>query len=446
MNPALNRAYDIRGIYPTEVNRTVHEAIGRAFAAVMQPKTVAVGMDVRVSGPELKAAVIQGLRESGVNVIDVGILSTDMVYFAAGNYGYDGAIIVSASHNPSEYNGAKMVSKGALPLTEQQFRAIVTKADQNVFASGATTGTLEERNIMDDYIEKCLTFVDVTKLKPLKIVANPNFGSVCYSLKALQKKAPFELIPLNGEPDGTFPKGRPDPLVPETREETIDLIQKEKPAFGVAWDGDGDRCFFYDEDGDFIDGYYVVSILARYFLQKYPQSPIPYDSRIIWATVDTIQQYGGTAVEEKVGHTFFKATMRRVNAVYGGEMSAHHYFRDFFYCDNGLIPFLIIWQMVSEGTALSDLVRPLRQKYPASEEINFTVADVKQSLVKIEERYRNEQISHFDGISVAHGREWRANVRGSNNEPLLRLNVEAKTKELVDQKVAEFTTLIQAQQ
>jgi len=442
-NPALTRAYDIRGIYPTEVNPAVHEAIGRAFAAMVKPKKVAVGADVRSTGPELKAAVIEGLRKSGVDVVDVGTISSDMIYFAAGAYDYDGGIIVSASHNPAEYNGAKPILKGAVPmLPETGFRELQRLTQENNFTDSKRYGSLETRDIMDDYIAKCLEFVDVTKLKPLPIVINPNFGSACLSLKALRDQVPFKALAINAEADGTFPKGRPDPLREETRKETIDLIKKEHPDFGVAWDGDGDRCFFYDEAGNFIDGYYIVAILARYFLQKYPKSSIIYDTRCWWATVDTVEGMGGTPIKEKVGHVFFKGAMRDNDAPYGGEMSAHHYFRDYFYCDNGLIPFLIIWQMISEGTKLSDLVRPFQEKYPISGEINFTVKNVADSLRQIEEAYKNEQLDHFDGLEINHDREWRASIRGSNNEPLLRLNIEAKNQMLVDQKVQEIFDLI----
>lgn len=322
------------------------------------------------------------------------------------------------------------------------FRELQRLAEENNFSDSERMGSIETRDIMQDYIAKCLSFVDIAKLQPLRIVINPNFGSACLSLQALRTKVPFEAIAINAEADGTFPKGRPDPLREETREETIALIKREKPSFGVAWDGDGDRCFFYDENGRFVDSYYIVSILARYFLQKYPQSPIIYDTRSWWATADTVTSMGGQPIREKVGHVFFKGAMREHDAPYGGEMSAHHHFRDYFYCDNGLIPFLILWQMVAQGQKLSDLVRPFHEKYPISGEINFTVKNVTESLQKIEHAYPGERLDHFDGLLIDHDREWRASIRGSNNEPLLRLNIEAKTTALVDQKVAEISAII----
>ncbi len=444
-NPALNRAYDIRGVYPTEVNASVHEAIGRAFAAVVKPKIVAVGADVRSTGPELKKAVIEGLRKSGVNVVDVGIISTDMIYFAVGQYGFDGGIIVSASHNPPEYNGAKVIIKDSAPLMpENGFNEMKLLAQENSFTDNARYGSLSTKDIVDEYIEKCLSFVDKNALKPLRIVANLHFGAVNYSFNALKAKVPFIAIAIDDHADGTFPKGAPDPLRPENRLETIARIKKEKPDFGVAWDGDGDRCFFYDENGEFVDGYYIVAILARYFLELYPKSAILYDPRCWWAIADTINNMGGRAIKEKVGHVYFKGSMRQNDAPYGGEMSAHHYFRDFWYCDNGLIPFLIIWQMVSQGHKLSELAKPFRQKYPTSGEINFTVKNVNEALEVIKNQYKHEQIDSFDGISIEHDREWRASVRGSNNEPLLRLNIEANTTNLVKSKVKEFSALIKS--
>ncbi|MFA6082280.1 MAG: phosphomannomutase/phosphoglucomutase [Patescibacteria group bacterium] len=441
-NPAIFRT-DFRGVYPTEVNADSHERLARAFATFFHPKTVAVGMDVRLSGPELKQAVITGLTKSGVNVVDIGMIGTDMSYFASAAYDFDASLIVTASHNPAEYNGLKFALKGGAAFTRDNgVNEVCDLAVKNQFADAPVAGTVTQKDIMEDYLNKCLSFVDISKLKPLRIALNPNFGSVCYSYKKLLEKVKFEPVPLNAEPDGNFPKGRPDPLRPETRQETIDLIKKSDVSFGVAWDADGDRCFFYDELGDFVDGYYIVGILARYFLELYPKSPIPYDIRQWWATVDVIKEMGGEPVMAKVGNIYLRSKVREHNAPYGGEMSAHHYFRDFYYCDNGFIPFLIIWQMVSEGKKLSELAKPFREKYFISGEINFTVKDQKAVLQKVESQYGQYKLDHFDGLSVDNDREWRFNVRGSNNEPLLRINVEAKSQELVDQKVKELETLI----
>lgn len=442
IDPKLFRT-DVRGIYPTEVNAETHEAIGRAFAAVIKPKKVAVGMDVRFSGPELKQALIKGLLLAGVDVIDVGLVSTDMIYFASGHYQIDAGLTVTASHNPAEYNGLKFSLKGGVPLTgDNGLNEIRDLAVANHFVDAKKSGRLTHQEIFNDYLEKCLSFVDRRQLKPLKIVLNPNFGAVSLIYPRLLSKVPFEPIVLNGQPDGSFPKGRPDPLRPETRPETIKLIKRTKPSFGAAWDADGDRVFFYDENGHFVDAYYLVSLLADYFLRLYPGSSIVFDARQQWASIDTITSAGGKPEMEKTGNVFIRSRMRQVNAPYGGEMSAHHYFRDFYYCDNGLIPFLIVWQLVSEGKSLSKLVTSLEQHYPVSGEINFTVKDVGHTLTSLEKRYANEHPSHFDGLSLEHGREWRANIRPSNNEPLLRLNVEAKTEKLVQQKTKELSSAI----
>ncbi len=443
INPALTKRYDVRGIYPTEVNAEVHEAIGRAFAAVIKPKTVAVGMDVRTSGPELKAALIEGLRKSGVDVVDVGLLSTEMLYFAVAQYGYDGGIIVSASHNPAEYNGAKPVKKGAEVLhPDREFMELKRLAQENKFTDAPTLGGLTEKNILDDYVKKCLSLVDQTKLKPLRIVANPNFGAVVPVIKKLQESVPFDLIPLNVEIDGTFPKGRPDPLRPETRAETEQLIKKEKPDFGVAWDADGDRCFFFDENGDFVDGYYTVAMMAEYYLRRFPGQAILHEPRQIWAVDDKIAEMHGVNHLSRAGHIFLKSKMREHNCVFGGEMSGHMFFRDFWYCDAGLIPFLVMWQMISEGHHLSDMARPYREKYFISGEINFTVPSierVKEALIKqAGAQYRSE----YEDLNLEEGRKWRANLRPSDNEPLFRLNVEAESQELVDQKVEELSDII----
>jgi len=443
INPALSRRYDVRGIYPTEVNAQVLESIGRAFAAVIKPKTVAVGMDVRTSGPELKAGLIEGLRKSGVDVVDVGLLSTDMLYFAVANYGYDGGVIVSASHNPAEYNGIKPIKKNAEVLhPDGEFMELKRLAQQNQFTDAPTYGNLSERNILDDYIKKCLSFVDQSKLKPLRIVVNPNFGAVCPLYKKIQESVPFEAIPLNGEVDGTFPKGRPDPLRPETRSETEAVIKKEKPDFGVAWDADGDRVFFYDENGEFVDGYYVLGMMSEYFLNKYPGDKILHEPRQIWAVDDKIATMGGKNLLCRAGHIFLKAEMRRLDCVFGGEMSGHMYFRDFWYCDNGLIPFLIMWQMISEGKKLSEMAKQYREKYFISGEINFTVPDIKQALEAVEKTMHGSYRKEYEDLELGENHQWRANVRPSDNEPLLRLNVEATSQELVDQKVKEISAVI----
>ena len=438
------RIYDIRGLYPTEVNAAVFGALGRAFAQVTKGKTIAVGRDVRLSGSVLQEAMMDGLVRAGVDVVDLGVISTDIIYFAAGEFDYDGAVIVSASHNPAEYNGAKFIGAKARPFDpDKEFAKIKELAQANRFTDEAEIGRVSKRDIMDDYINKVLSLVDRTKLKPLRIVINPNFGSVCLTILALKNRLPFEMIGLNDDVDGSFPKGRPDPLRPETRQETIDLIKKERPAFGAAWDADGDRVFFYDENGQFIDGYYIVALLARYFLEKSPGSTVVHDRRAWWATADIAASSGGQAKAAKVGHVFFKQVLRAENSPYGGELSAHHYFRDFYYCDNGLIPFLIIWQMVSASGSLAELIRPLKEKYPISGELNFTVDRPLATIDRLAERYQQFSQDRSDGLTIFDDRQWSANIRASNNEPLLRLNVEANSSELVQKRTAELTQAIE---
>lgn len=437
------RPYDIRGLYPTEVNAAVFEALGRAFAAVTKAKTIAVGRDVRLSGPELQRAMIEGLVRSGVNVVDLGVVPTEMIYFAAGEFDYDGAVIISASHNEAEYNGAKFIGAQARPLDpDGAFAQLKELAKANRFTDAATRGKITKQDLTDPYINKVLSLVDKNKLKPLKIVVNPNFGAVCLTIAALKNRLPLEMIGLNDQLDGSFPKGRPDPLREETRPETMELIKKTRPAFGAAFDADGDRAFFYDETGQFIDGYYIVALLARYFLEQSPGSTVVHDSRAWWAVDDLARELGGRAVAAKVGHVFFKQALRANDAPYGGELSAHHYFRDFYFCDSGLVPFLIIWQMVSQSGSLAKLVRPLKEKYPISGEINFTLSEPKATLDRLAQAYRQFNQNRFDGLTIFEDRRWSANIRLSNNEPLLRLNLQANSIDLLQQKTAEFSRLI----
>ena len=443
------RAYDIRGVYPKEVNAEVFVALGRAFAEVTHARTIAVGRDVRLSGPQLQQAMIDGLVRAGVNVVDLGVIPTEMIYFAAGEFDYDGAVIVSASHNPAQYNGAKFIGPKAQPLDpDGDFARLKALAKANRFHDADSNGQVTKRDLTEAYLDKVLSLVDRTKLKPLKIVINPNFGAVCLTIKALAARlSPAiigEIIGLNDQIDGSFPKGRPDPLRPETRPETIRLIQQTKPAFGAAWDADGDRVFFYDEDGQFIDGYYIVALLARYFLEKSPGSTVIYDQRAWWATDDLARESGGRASAAQVGHVFFKQALRSDRAPYGGELSGHHYFRDFYSCDSGLIPFLIIWQMVSEKGSLAELIRPLQEKYPISGELNFTVAEPLVTIGQLAKKYQQFSQDSFDGLTIFDAREWSVNIRASNNEPLLRLNVQATSQPLVEQKVQELTEAIQA--
>ncbi|MDD5693373.1 MAG: phosphomannomutase/phosphoglucomutase [Patescibacteria group bacterium] len=444
MNEEIFKAYDVRGVYPSEIDERAVGYISKAYVAVVKPKKVVIGRDVRTSGQSLLEATKQALTEAGTDVVDIGVITTDMLYFAVAHYGFDGGIGITASHNPSEYNGLKMVRSEARPVSmDSGLAEIRDLAAKNDFKKAERVGKIEELDILDGYIKKLLTFVDKELITNKKIVANPNFGAAGKAVERLASELNFEIVKLNFEENGKFPKGRPDPLLAENRKETTELIKKVGADFGVAWDADADRCFFFDETGAFVDGYYEAALLSQIVLDKYPGGKIIHDPRLIWATQDLVKEAGGIPLINKVGHSFIKERMRREEAVFGGENSGHFYFKDFYYCDNGMIPFLLMLQKLCEtGKQMSELVNPLRQNYPVSGEINFTVTDSQKELDEIKEKYNDAMIDTIDGISVTYP-DWRFNVRISNTEPLLRLNVEARTKDLVDQKVAELTAIIE---
>lgn len=444
INEKIFKAYDIRGVYPEEINEETVYLTAKAYAEWLKPKKVALGRDVRTSGESLFEEAKRGLIEMGVDVVEMGVITTDMLYFAVANYGFDGGISMTASHNSAEYNGMKMVKEKSEPISLDsglaEIRDIAQKGD---FSFVETTGKVEVMDVLGDYVEKVMFFVDTTKIRPLKVVANPNFGAAGKVADQIATKLNIEVIELNYEENGDFPKGRPDPLIEENRKETSELVKKEGADFGVAWDADADRCFFFDENGNFVDGYYISAVLAEIVLGKYPGSKIIHDPRLTWAIVDKVKSIGGIPIESKIGHSFIKARMKKEDAAFGGENSGHYYFKDFYFCDNGMIPFVLILQKLSvSGKKLSELVNPLRKKYPISGEINFKVADVKAVLLEIGQKYSDGKAGHIDGVSVEYP-DWRFNVRGSNTEPLVRLNIEAKTKELVDEKVRELTGIIE---
>lgn len=444
INQSIFKAYDIRGIYPTEFNEEIAYKVSQAYAKFLAPKTVALGRDVRLSGPAIFEAVKKGLTDHGVNVIDIGVVSTDMMYFAVAHYGYDGGLCITASHNPGEYNGIKMVRKMAKPISGEsgimEIRDLVL-ADYRW--ESTQRGAVESKDVLGDYLQKVLSVIDPTKIKPFKIVANCNFGAIGRNLKKLQEYLPLEIIWLNEEPNGVFPKGRPDPLIPENRAETVELVQNHKADFGVAWDADADRIFFIDETGRFISGYFTSAVLSEYFLQKYPGAKVVTDMKLNWAIVDTVTRMGGKALPNKTGHSFFKERMIKEDAVFGGEVSGHYFFRDFFYLDNGMIPFLIILDMLSaSGKKLSEIYQPYFEKYFAIEETNFTVADVAAVLRILKEKYHDGQLSEIDGLAIEYP-DWRFSVRASNTEPVVRLNLEAKSKELMEKKTEELVKIIE---
>jgi phosphomannomutase len=449
MKPEIFKAYDIRGIYPTEIDEDSAYRIGKAFGMWLSPKKVVLGRDVRVHGKGMWDACARGLVEVGVDVIDIGVISTDMLYFAVANYGYDGGITITASHNPAEYSGAKIVREESRAVSIDtglaDIRDIASKSNLNDIQLECLPGEISKLDIMEDYLKKNLEFVNKDKIKPLKVVVNTNFGASYKVVDRIAKELGMDLITLNFEEDGTFPKGPPDPLLPENSIETSRLIKESRVDFGVAWDADADRCFFYDEKGDWVHPIYITGLLIEYFLKKNPGSKILVDPRIKWLPETITKENGGELVVNKSGHSFIKDRIRKEgNVVFGAETSAHYYFKDYFGVDNGMIPFLTISQIVSENDRnFSELIRDLQNRFPVMQEYNFKVSSVPDVLTKIKEKYSSGVLDEIDGISIEYP-DWRFNLRGSNTEPVIRLNLEAKTKELISEKFKELEKEIAA--
>ena len=441
-------AYDIRGKYPETINEEIAYRIGRFFPDLFAARKVVVGNDIRLSGPELKAALIKGLQESGCDVIDIGQCGTEMIYFATAYLKLDGGVMITASHNPREYNGMKFVRQEARPISgDTGLRKLEAQvADGELPAMAEIAGKVENLDITEAYAKHILSYVDMSKLQPLKVVVNAGNGAAGTILDVMEKYLPFELIKVHNQPDGNFPNGVPNPLLPENREATAKAVREHSADAGVAWDGDFDRCFMFDEQGEFIEGYYMVGFLAQAFLQKNPGEKIIYDPRLTWNTEDLVRENGGVPVISKSGHAFIKERMRRENAVYGGEMSAHHYFRDFSYCDSGMIPWLLVLELLSaSGKPLSELMKERMRKYPCSGEINSKVRDADAVLTRIEAEYGKQgKVEKIDGLSVELD-NWRFNLRKSNTEPVIRLNVETWQDEvLMREKTAELLAKIRA--
>lgn len=435
-------AYDIRGIYPEDVNEELAYRIGRSFPGLFAAKKVAVGHDIRLSGPSIRDALVKGLTESGCDVVDIGECGTEMIYFTTAHLKLDGGIMITASHNPKEYNGMKFVRKESRPISSDTGLKELEKAVmEGEFTETAATGKVEKIDILEDYVEHILSYVDVKKLKPFKVVANTGNGAAGPIINALEKHLPFDIVKVNNIPDGNFPNGVPNPILQENRESTAKVVRETGADVGVAWDGDFDRCFLFDENGGFIEGYYMVGFLAQAFLKKNPGAKVIYDPRLIWNTIEIADELGGEAVMCKSGHAFIKDKMRQVNAIYGGEMSAHHYFRDFSYCDSGMIPWLLVLELLSQadGKSLSDLMKERMERYPISGEINSKVADAQEVLDRIEKDYGAKgKVTKVDGLSVEFD-NWRFNLRKSNTEPVIRLNVETRQDEkLCQEKTAEL--------
>ena len=439
------KAYDIRGKVPGELNAELAYKIGRTYAALLKCKSVLIGRDVRKSSPELSESLAKGLNDAGCDVIDLGLCGTEMIYFGTPYLNADGGIMITASHNPPEYNGLKFVKKGSVPMGYDaglnEIEKRILKNDLGEVA--AVKGKIYQKDLMNEFIDSLKRFYNAEKMKPLKVVVNAGNGCVGPALDTLEKFLPIKMIKIFNEPDSNFPNGVPNPLLPENRQATIDAIKKHRADLGVAWDGDYDRCFFFDEDANFIEGYYIVGILAKSILKLNTQEKVVHDPRLIWNTMDVVSKSGGKAVVSKSGHAFIKQKMREENAIYGGEMSAHHYFRENYYSDSGLIPFLLILQLMSdEGAKMSELVGEMVKNYPCSGEINSTVSAPAQKIEKIKQKFSSGTQNELDGISVEFP-DWRFNVRMSNTEPLLRLNVETKSDEkLMKIKMQELLDFI----
>jgi len=441
-------AYDIRGVYPEEVNEELAYRVGRSFVKLFDAEKVAVGHDIRLSGPSISKALIDGLTDAGCDVVDIGQCGTEMIYFATAHLKLDGGIMITASHNPKEYNGMKLVRREARPVSSDTgLKDIERLVMEGSFKVAETKkGKVENVDILDDYIDHLLSYIDADKLSKLKVVANTGNGAGGPIVEALAKRLPIEVITVHPEPDGNFPNGVPNPILPENRDATADVVKKEHADIGVAWDGDFDRCFLFDEKGGFIEGYYMVGFLAQAFLKKNPGAKIIYDPRLTWNTIEITEAMGGTPVMCKSGHAFIKDRMRRENAVYGGEMSAHHYFRDFSYCDSGMLVWLIVMQLLSEAKKpLSELMQERMAKFPCSGEINSHVEDAPAILKRLEAEYGPKgEVNHVDGLSVEFD-NWRFNLRMSNTEPVIRLNVETRgDAKLLEEKTEELLKKIRA--
>lgn len=448
------KAYDIRGKLGSELNEDIAYKVGRAYGQIYQPHTIAVGADIRLSSEALKQATIRGLNDAGVNVLDLGMTGTEEVYFAAFHLDVQGGIEITASHNPMDYNGMKLVRENARPIGEDSgLKDIQALAESEDFISIETKGSTQKYNIVPAFVEHLMTYIDPTKIKPLKLVVNAGNGAAGHVIDAIEQQfkqldVPVSLIKIHHEADGTFPNGIPNPILIENRDSTSQAVLQHQADLGIAWDGDFDRCFLFDEKGQFIEGYYIVGLLAQAFLLKQSGEKIVHDPRLVWNTLDIIHQYQGVAVQSKSGHSFIKDMMREHNAAYGGEMSAHHYFRDFAYCDSGMIPWLLAILVVSETQqSLSSLVEGMIERFPCSGEINFKVEDTQKTIQKIFDHFAdlNPAIDQTDGVSLDFG-AWRLNVRASNTEPLLRLNIESradKNPKPMQDYVDELTQLIQ---
>jgi phosphomannomutase len=448
INRSIFKAYDIRGLYPSEVNEDAARQIGRGFVAYLQGKRIAVSRDMRLSSPSLANAFIEGATEQGADVIDYGMMGTDMMYFAVARDGLDGGVQITASHNPKEYNGIKMVRREAFPLSgDAGIGDIRDMIEADRLPAPGTRGTVTTRDVVDDYVKHVLSFIDLSKIKPFNVVLDAGNGMAGLIAPKLFDRLPCRTTRLCFEVDGTFPNHEANPLIEENRRDIVERVVAEKADIGIAWDGDADRVFFIDGSGEFVAGDFVTALLAEAFLLKHPGAKIVYDVRASYAVKDTAGKYGGTALMNRVGHAFFKQRMREEGAIFGGEVTGHYYFRDYFFADNGFIPALLILELMSiKGQTLRELLAPLREKYFISGEINTKLSDMSKIPAKLDElsvKYNSGRVYSLDGISAEFD-DWHFNVRASNTEPMLRLNLEATTPELMEKKRDEVLAIIRS--
>ncbi|TML05777.1 MAG: phosphomannomutase/phosphoglucomutase [Actinobacteria bacterium] len=444
LDPKVFKAYDVRGVYPDELGEAGAYAIGRAYVDEFEPRRIAVGRDMRLSAPAMADAVMRGAAESGADVIDLGLVGTEMVYFAVGELGLEGGIAVTASHNPKQYTGMKIVRRGALPVGgDSGLLDIRTRAMSGARQETGPVGTITQKDIWPQFVERVLSFIDVDTVKPLRVVIDAANGMAGAMLPPVLERLPIDAVRCFFEPDGSFPNHEPNPLLPENREFIVRKVTEERADLGVAFDGDADRCFFVGDTGEFVPGDFVTALLAESILAKEPGAKILYDVRASWAVPQTIERAGGTPLVNRVGHAFFKHRMREESAAFGGEVSGHYYFRDFSQADSGVVPFLLMLELLSKrGEKLSEILRPFNERFFITGELNTPVADVALKLQELKERFGAEgTVSHLDGLSVD-AEEWHMNVRPSNTEPLLRLNLEALSPDLMERKRDEVLEVI----
>jgi phosphomannomutase len=445
LDPKVFKAYDVRGIYPTELDEEGAYAIARAYVEEFGPRNLAIGRDMRVSSPDMAAAAMRGAVDGGAEVLDLGLVGTEMVYFAVGEQGLDGGIMVTASHNPKEYTGMKIVRQGALPVGGDSGLDRIGARAAAGFGDAKPGGSVRQVDIWPAYVDRVLSFVDVDAIRPLKVVIDAANGMAGVMLPPVLERLPIETIRHYFEPDGTFPNHEPNPLLPENREFIVERTTAEGADLGVAFDGDADRCFFVDDTGEFVPGDFVTALLAESVLEKEPGAKIIYDVRASWAVPELIERAGGTPLMNRVGHAFIKQRMREEGATFGGEVSGHYYFRGFSQADSGVVPFLLMLELISKkGQRLSEILDPFRERYFITGELNTPVPDVDAKLEELEQRFSGEgEVSHLDGVSVD-ADDWHFNVRPSNTEPLLRLNLEARSEALMERKRDEVLDVIRA--